>query len=104
MENIRRLTWAGAALALAYAISGVIVAIIAGLEPVLILACIFSAIGAWAAIRGTRNSDLAWWSGGILITGFITPTTWGLIPMIVAVLLVITGSVLTWHEHRRGSL
>lgn len=104
MENIARLSWAGAVLAALYFLSGVIATIIAGAEPLLVIACIFSAVGVWAAVRGARKPDLAWWAGGVLLTGFITPTVWGLIPMLTALLLVLTGAVLVWQEHRKRKM
>ena len=104
MENIHRLFWAGAVIAALFFTSGIVVSIIAGFEPILLFACLFSAVGVWAALRGARRADIAWWAGGILLTGFITPTVWGLVPMITALLLVLTGSLLAWQEHRRGSL
>ncbi|AZN29615.1 hypothetical protein EJO69_04300 [Flaviflexus salsibiostraticola] len=101
MENIRRLYWAGAITAVGYSIVGIIVAIQAGFPPVLFIAVLFSLAGAAAASRGASRADLAWWAGGVLLTGFITPTTWGIAPMIIAITLVLVVSILLWREVRR---
>jgi len=102
MENIRRALWAGAALAVLYLISGVIVSAAAGFAPGLVLACTFSTVGVLSALYGAAKGDIAWWAAGILITGFVTPTLWGIVPMIVALAIVLTGSILMWRRGRGG--
>ena len=100
MENIARLYWAGAVAAALYFASGIVVSTIAGFEPILILTCLLSAVGVGAALRGARHMDLAWWAGGVLLVGVMTPTTWGLIPMIVAAIIVLSLCALVYARRK----
>ena len=77
MENIRRIYWITAGIAAIYFLSGIFVSIIAGFEPVLVVAGVFSVIGVLAAFHGARSHSQGWWACGILVTGFMTPTPWG---------------------------
>ncbi|WP_182353960.1 hypothetical protein [Flaviflexus huanghaiensis] len=103
MENIRRLYWGGAVLGAMYSLSGIVVSILTGFPPGLLIAVTFSVIGAVIAYVGARKADLAWWAAGILMTGFVTPTTWGIVPLIIALALVLVAAVLVWQQERRRS-
>lgn len=100
MEKIRRAYWIGAGTAALYSISGFVISATVGFAPGLVVACLFSLIGAAIAVHGARREDMAWWGAGVLITGFITPTVWGIVPMVVSLLAVLIVSWMHWRSGR----
>lgn len=101
MENIRRIYWITAGIAAIYFLSGIIVSIMAGFEPVLVMAGVFSLIGVLAAFHGAHSHSQAWWACGILVTGFMTPTPWGIVPMIISLVIVAAVLWMEWQQFRR---
>lgn len=95
MENIPRLYLITTGIAAAYFLSGVVLLFIASFEPMLAVGCVFSLIGVLAAFYGARKNRQVWWASGIMVVGFLTPTVWGMIPMIISLVLV---TVIMWWE------
>ncbi|AZQ76849.1 MAG: hypothetical protein ACTHUY_06630 [Flaviflexus sp.] len=102
MENIKRAYLIGALIAALYCVSGIVATVLAGADPMLIMACVFSITGVVAAFYGAKKADIAWWAAGFLVAGFITPTVWGFIPMIIALLYVLVVAWMLWTETKKG--
>lgn len=99
-----RVMWFGVGLATLMLAHGIYLSFSHGMPTGLVAALIAGTIGYAVAIYGARRPDLAWWCGGMLMSGLLLPSSFGLTPFVLVLITILTACLVFFliaRQHNR---